>query len=210
MQVPFRRVSLTNETTFDLYDTSGPQVRGRRPTQGNPSTGTRMPNPSGLAPPARPRMNCITPHSHAQGLDPREGLPKLRSDWVDRRQADATPTQMFYARQGVITEEMAFVAARESMDPEYVRSEVGSARGDGPSPRSVARLALPSSAHHHTFGTSPGSAPASHSVLPPQVARGRAIIPSNKRHLELEPTIIGEQDLLHTVDAPTDIHLHSQ
>jgi hypothetical protein len=27
---------------------------------------------------------------------------------------------------------------------------------------------------------------------PPQVARGRAIIPANKRHLELEPTIIGE------------------
>ena len=36
MQVPFRRVSLTNETTFDLYDTSGPQVRGRRPTQEQP------------------------------------------------------------------------------------------------------------------------------------------------------------------------------
>lgn len=31
---------------------------------------------------------------------------------------------MYYARQGVITEEMAFVAAREGMDPEYVRSEV--------------------------------------------------------------------------------------
>lgn len=53
---------------------------------------------------------------------------------------------MFYARQGLITEEMAFVAAREGMDPEFVRAEV---------------------------------------------ARGRAIIPANKRHLELEPTIVG-------------------
>jgi hypothetical protein len=32
---------------------------------------------------------------------------------------------MYYAKAGVITEEMAFVAAREKMDPEFVRSEVG-------------------------------------------------------------------------------------
>lgn len=32
---------------------------------------------------------------------------------------------MYYARQGVITEEMAFAAAREGLDPEFVRSEVG-------------------------------------------------------------------------------------
>ncbi|GFH19618.1 phosphomethylpyrimidine synthase, chloroplastic, partial [Haematococcus lacustris] len=53
---------------------------------------------------------------------------------------------MHYAREGLVTEEMAYVAAREGLDPEFVRSEV---------------------------------------------ARGRAIIPANKRHLELEPTIIG-------------------
>jgi phosphomethylpyrimidine synthase len=31
---------------------------------------------------------------------------------------------MFYARQGVVTPEMTFVAARENMDAEFVRSEV--------------------------------------------------------------------------------------
>ncbi len=31
---------------------------------------------------------------------------------------------MHYAKQGMITEEMLYVAAREGMDPEYVRSEV--------------------------------------------------------------------------------------
>jgi phosphomethylpyrimidine synthase len=31
---------------------------------------------------------------------------------------------MSYAKAGVVTEEMAFVAARENMDPEFVRSEV--------------------------------------------------------------------------------------
>jgi hypothetical protein len=63
-----------------------------------------------------------------QEVNPREGLPKLRADWVAARDAagDAVQTQMYYAKQGVITEEMAFVAAREKMDPEFVRSEVRS------------------------------------------------------------------------------------
>lgn len=31
---------------------------------------------------------------------------------------------MYYAKQGIVTEEMAFVAARENIDPEFVRTEV--------------------------------------------------------------------------------------
>mmetsp|Transcript_10666 Transcript_10666/g.13838 ORF Transcript_10666/g.13838 Transcript_10666/m.13838 type:complete len:623 (+) Transcript_10666:143-2011(+) len=86
--------------------------------------------------------------SGPQGYKPREGLPKLREEWIKRREerGDERFTQMHYAKKGMITEEMAYVAAREGMDPEFVRSEV---------------------------------------------ARGRAIICSNKRHLELEPQIIG-------------------
>lgn len=66
------------------------------------------------------------PATRLQGVDPREGLPKLRKDWVARREArgDVAPTQMNYARAGVVTEEMAFAAAREGLDPEIVRSEV--------------------------------------------------------------------------------------
>ena len=61
-----------------------------------------------------------------QDVDPRVGLPKMRAAWVERRRAagDAVVTQMHYARAGVVTEEMAFVAAREELDPEFVRSEV--------------------------------------------------------------------------------------
>ncbi|GLG01542.1 phosphomethylpyrimidine synthase [Alicyclobacillus hesperidum subsp. aegles] len=55
-------------------------------------------------------------------------------------------TQMHYARQGIITPEMEFVAIREGVDPDFVRLEV---------------------------------------------AEGRAIIPSNINHPELEPMIIG-------------------
>ncbi len=87
--------------------------------------------------------------SGPQGFDPRDGLPKRRKDWVQPRidRGDTNFSQMHYARNGVITEEMQFVAAREGMDAEFVRAEV---------------------------------------------AAGRAIIPANKNHLELEPTIIGK------------------
>ncbi len=78
-------------------------------------------------------------------------LPALRAKWVERRSGVRRPTQLYFARQGVVTEEMAFVAAREGLDPEFVRSEV---------------------------------------------ARGRAIIPANIRHLELEPMAIGRQFLV--------------
>ena len=107
-------------------------------------------------------------------LDLRQGLPGLRKNWIlergdveetdrilipisgrnvaeafpglERRPLKAKPgravTQMHYAKQGVITPEMEFIAIREGMEPEFVRSEV---------------------------------------------ARGRAIIPSNVNHPESEP-----------------------
>ena len=61
-----------------------------------------------------------------QGINPREGLPKLRTEWIKKRQerGDKVYTQMHYARKGVITEEMAFCAARERLEPEFIRSEV--------------------------------------------------------------------------------------
>jgi phosphomethylpyrimidine synthase len=62
----------------------------------------------------------------AQGIDPRQGLPELRRAWVERRGDDGsrTCTQMHYAKRGIVTEEMAFVAAREQLPVEFVVSEV--------------------------------------------------------------------------------------
>ena len=86
---------------------------------------------SPLWPAPYPYPHLLFTHPHlplangqTQGIDPRQGLPKLRSEWVARRASDSNPTQMAYARKGVVTEEMAFVAAREGLDPEFVRSEV--------------------------------------------------------------------------------------
>ena len=120
---------------------------------------------------------CVNDTSGPLGVDPRLGLPKLRSAWIGERggmeEGDPTyrpidpssaveipealrnrplrstggpVTQMHCAKRGEITPEMEFVALREGMDADFVRSEV---------------------------------------------ARGRAIIPANVNHPESEPMIIG-------------------
>jgi phosphomethylpyrimidine synthase len=61
----------------------------------------------------------------------------MRRDWVAKRKDDKIRTQMHYARQGIITEEMHCVAARETISPELVRSEV--ARG---------RMIVPANVNH--------------------------------------------------------------
>ncbi len=61
----------------------------------------------------------------------------LRDEWVNKRSSDENKSQMHYARKGVITEEMTYVAKREKLEPEFVRSEV--ARG---------RMVIPANVNH--------------------------------------------------------------
>src|SRR5580704_4825751 len=61
----------------------------------------------------------------------------MRTDWVNKRQADTVRTQMHYGRQGFVTEEMEYVARRENLTPEVIRAEV--ARG---------RMIVPANIHH--------------------------------------------------------------
>lgn len=65
-----------------------------------------------------------------EGCDPRQGLPKLRQPWIDARTttSDGNHSQMHYARQGTITEEMRYCALREQVTPEFVRDEVARGR----------------------------------------------------------------------------------
>jgi len=76
--------------------------------------------------------------SGPQGVDPHAGLPRLREPWIEKRASlGANLSQMHYARRGIVTEEMAFVALREGVDAEFVRSEI--ARGRAIIPRSEER-----------------------------------------------------------------------
>ncbi|MBL9087643.1 MAG: phosphomethylpyrimidine synthase ThiC [Planctomycetia bacterium] len=61
----------------------------------------------------------------------------VRSAWLAARKGHPVPTQLRYAREGVVTEEMRFVAEREGLDPAYVRAEV--ARG---------RMIIPANVNH--------------------------------------------------------------
>ena len=69
-----------------------------------------------------------------QGHDVRVGLPPLRASWVAERGTDPVcNTQMHYARKGIITKEMQFVAVREQVDVEFVRSEIACGKAIIPS-----------------------------------------------------------------------------
>ncbi|HEY4054596.1 MAG TPA: phosphomethylpyrimidine synthase ThiC [Terriglobales bacterium] len=67
-------------------------------------------------------------------------VPRPRAEWIDNRRTengDGNFSQMHYARRGVITEEMGYVAAKEKIAPELVRDEV--ARG---------RMIIPANVNH--------------------------------------------------------------
>jgi len=52
----------------------------------------------------------------------------MRTEWVARRAGDEIRTQLHYARKGITTEEMLYVASRERISPDLVRSEVARGR----------------------------------------------------------------------------------
>jgi len=52
----------------------------------------------------------------------------MREEWIAKRSSDKTPTQLYYAKKGIITEEMKFAAENEKLDPELIRSEIAAGR----------------------------------------------------------------------------------
>ena len=68
--------------------------------------------------------------SGPQGHAPEAGIPKKRAAWVQARidRGDTNFSQMHYARKGIITEEMRFIAQREDVLPSFVRDEVAQGR----------------------------------------------------------------------------------
>ncbi|WP_067884105.1 phosphomethylpyrimidine synthase ThiC [Nocardia vaccinii] len=60
-------------------------------------------------------------------IDLEGGLPKLRDGWAKPDLA-GPPTQLAWARQGIVTSEMRYIAAREGVSPELVREEVAAGR----------------------------------------------------------------------------------
>jgi phosphomethylpyrimidine synthase len=181
LRVPFREIELdpaSGEPPFRVYDTSGPYT--------DPAT----------------------------TIDLQAGLPPLRAPWLAARDFPAIParpvkpedngdvpanrlvpecpapiavrgggsgqlvTQLEFARAGIVTEEMIWIAHRENLGRAAIAEGAAERRGDG-----------------EDFGA------AIPEFITPEfvrqeVARGRAIIPANINHPELEPVIIGRNFLV--------------
>jgi phosphomethylpyrimidine synthase len=127
MRVPFREIA--------LHATKG--LRGKE----EPNAPLRVYDTSG-------------PYTDPEAeIDLHQGLPQLRRDWIESRgpYAESFPrraslphlalvrprkvwrgvgnvTQMHYAKKGIVTPEMEFVAIRENLSPEFVRSEIARGR----------------------------------------------------------------------------------
>jgi phosphomethylpyrimidine synthase len=108
-------------------------------------------------------------------------------------------TQLAYARQGIITPEMEFIAIRENLGREILGSAGASPAPFGASPNGCQRNDL----HFRHPGFEPignwqsaiGN-PITPEFVRSEVARGRAIIPANINHPESEPMIIGRNFLV--------------
>ncbi len=179
VRVPFREIQLTDsqKSTFLVYDSSGPYT------------------------------------DDSAKIDILKGLPALRKAWIDKRDPEyyegrqvkpedngnagskiapefptrhlsargktgQLVTQLEFARAGVITEEMIYVAERENLARSLTKEEREKAVREGES-----------------FGA---EIPAfiTPEFVRDEIARGRAIIPANINHTELEPMAIGRNFLV--------------
>lgn len=187
IRVPMREILLSDTQLNDgveknrpvtVYDTSGAYT--------DPDVAIDI--QQGLAP---IRENWITERNDTElltGLSSKFGLQRENDEKLDglrfahrrtprRAKNGANVSQMHYARQGIITPEMEFIAIRENMRLEE-QADAVSAQHPGES-----------------FGA---SIPAriTPEFVRDEVARGRAVIPANINHPELEPMIIGRNFLV--------------
>ena len=126
LAVPLTRVSLTNGETFDRYTTAGP---GSDPAVGLPALRADWIEERADTEEYAGRATQLLDNGRAAL---RRGA--AREEWRGERTAPRrareghTVTQMHYARRGLVTREMEYVAQREGCDVELVRSELAAGR----------------------------------------------------------------------------------
>jgi phosphomethylpyrimidine synthase len=124
-----------------------------------------------------------------------KALDELRFPGLHRKprraKAGANVTQMHYARQGIITPEMEYIAIRENLQREKYLADL---KNSGPQGDRLAKL-LGRQHPGQNYGASipPVITP---EFVRDEIARGRAIIPNNINHPESEPMIIGRNFLV--------------
>ena len=182
LSVPRRLIDLhptANEPPVPVYDTSGPYS--------DPSVTIDV--EKGLE---RPRTEWVVERGHVEAYDGRDVKPEDNGGASGKYLAREFPvkhqplrgtgtgpmTQFEYAKAGIITKEMIYVAERENLgrQEQLENAEAQIAQGE-------------------SFGA---EIPAfiTPEFVRDEIARGRAVIPSNINHAELEPQIIGRNFLV--------------
>ena len=149
LNVPFRKINLDDPTTNDIlvYDTSG--EHNESPVPIDYKKGIKKDRDKWVS-------NRDVQQLNERSI-PYEEPFKLKKDGLiftekpAPKKGNKPVTQLYYAKQGIITEEMDYVAKRENVDPQFVLDEIKA---------------------------------------------GRAIIPANINHTEVEPMIIGRNFLV--------------
>jgi phosphomethylpyrimidine synthase len=209
IRVPFREISLAPTKTVSgeieanepvrVYDTSGPWGDAEQEvdvSEGLPALRAKWIRDRGDVEEVEGRpvtpiddgylseKHAISRNGHNDNL--KSEIFNLKSRRPLRATKSRAVTQLWYAREGIVTPEMEFIAIRENARLSTINSQL-----------STERNAL-SLAHQHRGESFGASIP--REITPDfvrvEVARGRAIIPANINHPELEPMIIGRNFLV--------------
>jgi phosphomethylpyrimidine synthase len=222
LRVPFREIALAPTKTFDgtmeenepvrVYDTSGPWSDpdfDGDVEQGLPPLRAKWIRDRGDVEETdgrkvKPIDDGYLSEKHAVDRNGRSrfsvnGYQVVRKPL--RARAGRAVTQLWYARQGIVTPEMEFIAIREQM-----RNAECGVRNENPCTESEnSEFRIPNSkfartdlAHQHRGDSFGASIPdqITPEFVRDEVARGRAIIPANINHPESEPMIIGRNFLV--------------
>ena len=211
MRVPFREISLHPTQAFNgemetneplrVYDTSGPwgddaqscdSEQGLTPVRAD-WIQARGDTEEYAGREVQPQDNGYLTRGHEQYASRRE-KQKGRLEYFPglgkkplRAKAGGCVTQMHYARRGIVTPEMEFIAIRENLG----RAEAYEALMSESAPRNALN-------HQHPGESFGAFIPdfITPEFVRDEVARGRAIIPANINHPETEPMIIGRNFLV--------------
>ncbi|NBS55474.1 MAG: phosphomethylpyrimidine synthase ThiC [Betaproteobacteria bacterium] len=201
IRVPMREIS-QSDTPADfgaernppiwVYDTSGPYS----------DPGVTIDIRSGLAPLRAKWIEERADVEELPGPSSRFGVERMNDTKLGelrfnlsrkprRAKAGKNVTQMHYARQGIVTPEMEYIAIRENLRrAEYIQS----LKDTGPMGEKLAAL-MGRQHRGERFGAEI-PAEITPEFVRSEVARGRAIIPANINHPETEPMIIGRNFLV--------------
>ncbi|HEY8385662.1 MAG TPA: phosphomethylpyrimidine synthase ThiC [Porticoccaceae bacterium] len=182
IRVPMREIALSNGERARLYDTSGPYT--------DPSVNIDIHR--GLAALRASWLEARGDTESYRGRDVRpsddgaQGIAPLFNPALQRHprrgRSGVNVTQMHYARRGIITPEMEYIALRENQGREALLDTSASTE------RNRRLRGNPMGAHIPDVITP--------EFVRREVAEGRAIIPANINHPELEPMIIGRNFLV--------------